>query len=678
MNYIQQRDAALAQINSLIGPNGVGAITGTVHRDNERNQTNDAYANLLAYDGFTFSIVRNGATAAENGANLLAAYAAARTATPNGAAKSATNRFAILLPPAVYDLGPTTPLALDTQFVDIVGIGAPNNTVITSAITTANGGTVVKSANDVVVDSVLIQNTAANYVSGASTEASGYAPQGQYAAEIFRNVVFRNLSGVGGSSFIRRGQVFAGTYENCTGIDSSNTSVMFDGAVAGSKFINCRYTGPGFGYEIPFTGTVTRCEAGNNSFGYYSSYSAANVWSGTLKGCVGGSNSFGRGALASSTVIDDCTGGTFSFLYLGRSQGAVLTGCEGGDDSFFRQCEVASLRASDCTATNRAFCYLATVTAMTLNGCRGLASCFGYDAAYTSANITDIVYSGCSGTTGCFSRVQTIGAASDRARYINCTGGTGSFAYDRTVIEGVYTNCTGANECFAFALTVSVSDSVRARFVNCVGDRYCFFGTSSLFSGSVVVASTFIKCTAGYDSFGSSTGNATIDFSGIATDCTGGTTCFGASLGTVTFSGRAVNCNGANYCFASSPTIANFTGSATDCTAGAFSYGAVRAAGVLTTGIRSGNLTRCSCLPRFNAGAVGGGSSSPVTGDMYNCEWGYQVNVGDGSVIIGGTYVGSFVAAGAVGSTIDLIGHTGTIDGLITNTVVSPHITPIP
>lgn len=680
MDYIQQRDAALAEINTLIGPNGTGAITGQVHRDNERNQTNDVYANLFAYDQFTFCVVRNGATAAQNGTNLLAAMVDARAANPNGVSKSATNRFTILLPAGVYDLGPSTPLLLDTQFIDIIGLGAPQDVVITSAITATNGGTVVKSANDMIVQNVLIQNTADNYVSGASTEAAGYSPQGSYAAEVFRNVIFRNLSGASGSSFIRRGQTFAGTYENCVGIDASNRSVLFDGAASGSRFSNCRYTGPAFGYELPFVGTVTACEAGNDSFGYFSTYNNANTWGGTIKDCIGGNSSFGHGANGISTFINGCYGGTFSFFHEGRTQSVIITGCQGGDDSFYREAQVVSLRVANSLGANRSFGYLATITSLEVVGCNALASSFGFDATHSSPAIASIIYTNCFGTDDCFSRVSTIGDASDRAVYNGCTANLRSFSYGRSTIEGLYTNCIGGNECFAFVTALSIVASANARFTNCTAGRWGFFSSNSLvFSGTITVESTFIGCVGRDDSFGASfSGTATVDFAGTAKSCTSGTASFGVCDGIGIFSGLAVDCHAANYSFGTSPANGTMTGSATDCTAGAFSFGTTRQGGTLSSGGRSGDLIRCSCNPRYNAAAVGGGVQSPVTGKMYNCEWGYGVNIGADAILVGGTYEGSFVSVGAVTATIDQIGLTGSIAGTITNTVASPHITVIP
>lgn len=67
----------------------------------------------------SYILVANGTNDAHRGALLRAAYTAATTFTPGGIAKSHTNRVSVILPPGMYDLG-TTPLTLDTSFVDLI------------------------------------------------------------------------------------------------------------------------------------------------------------------------------------------------------------------------------------------------------------------------------------------------------------------------------------------------------------------------------------------------------------------------------------------------------------------------------------------------------------------------------------------------------------------------------
>lgn len=59
-------------------------------------------------------------TDVERGTALVAAYAAAKVMTPNGAALSRTNRAQVVLPPGNYKIAST--LTLDTNFVDLVAL----------------------------------------------------------------------------------------------------------------------------------------------------------------------------------------------------------------------------------------------------------------------------------------------------------------------------------------------------------------------------------------------------------------------------------------------------------------------------------------------------------------------------------------------------------------------------
>ena len=75
-------------------------------------------APAIAANYITVTVTNN---SVNNGTNLLQAYTKAKTTLPNGNALSATNRLAIILPPAIYDLG-TQSLILDTQYIDIIGL----------------------------------------------------------------------------------------------------------------------------------------------------------------------------------------------------------------------------------------------------------------------------------------------------------------------------------------------------------------------------------------------------------------------------------------------------------------------------------------------------------------------------------------------------------------------------
>jgi hypothetical protein len=105
-------------------------------------------------------IVQDTGTAVANGNALKAAYTTAKSMTPYGSAKSATNRVTISVAPGTYDLGASggqAGLTMDTQYIDLVGVGTRENVRITSA-----GRTIVQTANDVEIANCTLITTSAN------------------------------------------------------------------------------------------------------------------------------------------------------------------------------------------------------------------------------------------------------------------------------------------------------------------------------------------------------------------------------------------------------------------------------------------------------------------------------------------------------------------------------------
>ena len=273
-------------------------------------------------EGTNFIVVDVSADdAVTNGANLLAAYAAAKLLTPNGAALSATNRAVVLVPPGRYDLG-TTPLILNTQFVDLVGVsGDPKHVLITSAVTAANSGTIVQSANDIRVRAVTVQNTASTRNNWDSSDASAYAPQGAYTMTVWEDVTFDD----GSSSWSTRlGMKYSGTFTRCAGGESA--------------------FGGGFGGDA--SGTFTNCTGGINAFGGFS-----GTASGTFIGCTGGEAAFGGQFGTASGTFTNCMGGENSFGAFGTASG-TFTNCTGGESSFGGSSSTGAGNIASGTFTN--------------------------------------------------------------------------------------------------------------------------------------------------------------------------------------------------------------------------------------------------------------------------------------------------------------------------------------
>ena len=320
--------------------------------------------------------------AVTNGTNLRDAYAAAKLLTPNGVAKSATNRAVVRVPPGTYDLV-TTPLTMDTQFVDMVGItGHPEHVLITSAVAAINSGTLVQTANDVLISGVTLESTQnSKEQDDDATDPAAYMPSTNLTLAKLRDVVVRGTN-LGWS--MRQAITYSGTFKDCTGGYGS------------------------FGYYGTASGTFTNCTGGNYSFGY------AGVASGTFTNCTGGSYSFGSWYGTASGTFTNCTGGDYTFGYYGTASG-TFTGCTGGGYSFGGGEGVGSGTFTHCTAGGSSF------GGLTASGT--FTNCKGGNASFGASNYGSLA-------SGIFT---------------NCTAtGDGFGVGEASIASGIFTNCAAS------------------------------------------------------------------------------------------------------------------------------------------------------------------------------------------------------------------------------------------
>ena len=226
---------------------------------------------------------------AQPGDNLIAKYAEAVALTPNGSAKSATNRASLIILPGNYSI--SSELAINTEFVDLIGLGEQTKK---SAVLVSNN-TLNVIANDVRVSGISV---------GAQTFKIADTKQLQ---------VFENCTG-GDDSFGGVSGMASGTFVNCVGGDDSFGG--FGGRASGT-FVNCvGGTGSFGGGDGGITSNGSKfinCVGGNGSFG-------SEEADGTFTGCTGGENSFAAGGTAYGT-FNNCTAGGTSF-----GSGGTLTG----------------------------------------------------------------------------------------------------------------------------------------------------------------------------------------------------------------------------------------------------------------------------------------------------------------------------------------------------------------
>ena len=233
-------------------------------------------------------------SAVTNGQNLVEAYNYAKTLTPNGAALSTSNRVSVIIQPGNYTLA--AQLTIDTQFVDLIGLGAIKLRRGATPAVIIGGNSLIVTANDV-------------RVKGISVGTQIFSAGTNLPLQIFEDCV-------GGDNNFNA-VILAGTFINCTGGINSFASSSFISMTASGTFINC--------------------EGGSSSFGAGSSVSIA---SGLFVNCICSNNGgFGSGNLASGTFID-CESADFGG-FGGRTIGGIsgtasgtFTNCIGGTNSF--------------------------------------------------------------------------------------------------------------------------------------------------------------------------------------------------------------------------------------------------------------------------------------------------------------------------------------------------------
>jgi hypothetical protein len=232
-------------------------------------------------------IVRATGSAVQNGSALLAAYAQAKTMTPNGEALAADNRATVLVGPGVYDLGTGT-LTMDAPFVDLVGCGR-DVTRIVSARTVVN-----LTANDVLIQDVTLHCTDTLYYSQA----------------------------IGG------GDLLAGNTLIRLRLRLDDASASFTITPYGTYsglYVDVMAEGPA-GQPVPLfyghiSGTAIHCVGGDMSF--------ASI-GGTVRHCIGGMNAFAT--LNATARAYYCIGGSGSFA--DKQAGAKALFCVAGDAAY--------------------------------------------------------------------------------------------------------------------------------------------------------------------------------------------------------------------------------------------------------------------------------------------------------------------------------------------------------
>ena len=327
----------------------------------------------------------HGATPTANGANLQAAYTAAKALTPGGSALSRTNRAVVVVPPGVYSIA--SELLLDTDFVDLKGFGSCRRRSVDEPLST---GQLPETVITVASSGYVVHVTARDY---QYTNIKIYQPYAYSATHLDEaNGCDRGLFEDVGVEF------YAASYPAFT-VSGANTEIA-------ATFINCHSTGAlaGSTTACEFSGRAERCTGGLFSFG--GSSAGAGTFSGVAIECSALGSSFGYGAGAPgifSGRAENCRSGDSSFgasdttSYGQLLLSAVLIDCEAEDYSFGsngngdvnNEIEPGA-RLTDCRGNNNCFVGVLGILSGTLERCKALSNSFaGPDGTVRGAKLTD-------------------------------------------------------------------------------------------------------------------------------------------------------------------------------------------------------------------------------------------------------------------------------------------------
>jgi hypothetical protein len=641
-----------------IYPNAVEHINGQVHQDQDLAANATFFGHLLPLRGDAFRILRGGdtATAASNGAALVAAYNEAKLLTPFGNLLSATNRVTLLLFPGTYAV-PSTFL-LDTEFIDLVGIGNKEDIVVVNA-TSGVVLTLYKTADNIHLENFTLSNT----VTGTGIAYKTFPGTG-YANEVFTDMVFTSAyQGMWSDSY------FNGTYVRCTCTTSGGfrASVPGDTVDVTGSFTDCVSGTSSFGGNANGA-TYLRCRCLGNGFG--SSTATATFTECSATGMFGPQN-----ALVMAGTYTDCSGDFQSFGFSGTLSGKFIR-CVGGPDSFGKSGTISGT-LTDCICTsNGGFAHNGTISG-TLYGCIALGSDAFCREGVISGTLIDCVATG----TTSFA-VGSSSQITSTAVLIRCKAGNSSFgANGVSVMDGTFYDCIGGNSCFSSGMNSS-GFSVNAKYYRCTaGDQSFSVGTKAHFSGLAVGCVGGDNCFAVSLAAGSS---APAIMDGTLIDCVAGNGSFGAttgSFGGATASGQFIRCIGGTGSFGSNggggttgAVRATASGYFEDCAGGSLSFaGHIR-------GEKSGTFVRCTVRTGGTLGAPTDLGPLTATGVMRDCEWVMTtaatpaLTVQDGAKVYGGRYIAGSGATSSIASA-DATAIHAKIANILTNVALDSNIT---
>ena len=362
----------------------------------------------------------------DNGQILAVKLGVAKNASPNGQAKSATNRMTIIVAPGTYTLPSFyNYLEMNTPFVDLVSLTGKADVFLT----TQNGNTAI------LVDSSDIS------IKGFNLGTQNIKISNSYSDNYFENIIGGDYNFSSGTF----GGEVAGNFKNCKGGaysfgDSSNQEYLLK-----SGLENCQAEFGSFGYQLAAS-ELKNCLAGAQSFGFFS------IAESILNDCKSGMESFGCEKGIFVSTLTNCTADGVSF---GRTNGqpttietSQLNNCKAGDNSF-------SVKNSDDSS---------------------FINCVGGDESF-GANIANSIYKNCKGGNNSFGAgLQSWPDLIAGGKFYNCEAGIQSFGTNEST--GNFYYCKAGNDSF-------LGNAFRGRFT---GNAYFTTGMNPSYSTPSILA----------------------------------------------------------------------------------------------------------------------------------------------------------------------------------------------
>jgi hypothetical protein len=385
----------------------------------------------------TTSTTQNGTNPATNGQRIFDAYNFAKTykppttqSNPINWNKSDTNRFVILIPPGFYQF--SSALTIDTDFIDLVGIGSDINQIKTSPTSTLYNSPVnqnnvyIFSSSFISIISVTSSN---NRIIGISSN------RGISIGNNLTDLVVKNCD-LGGQSF--NAANVSGYFENVIVRSSGSFGSQGSGEIASGTFINCSVLqgigfGSGFG-QAGATGYFENCKAGDDSFA--SGGNSPIICSGTFKNCDAGNNSFGSFVFGSRDItvsgyFENCKAGNNSFGYATNlTSSGTFKNCEAGDNSFGVFTSTGDITGifKNCEAGDNSFGSGLNISGSSISGatfelCSGGEKSFGFEGIIQSGTTFEM----CTGGDKSFVGNDTDLVGSIFGKILRCRKTTGTF-----------------------------------------------------------------------------------------------------------------------------------------------------------------------------------------------------------------------------------------------------------